>query len=135
MTAVSAAGPDRWQRYTLAVLLGLVTMGVLAFLATLAQTPGLEGPVQLAPIAVVVSVLGATALPLVHWDDPVGYAAAALAGAAAVVGIALYLAGAFGPTRVAPAAYVFALLGAVLVVVALVAWRGRPADGGRPTAA
>lgn len=124
MRAVSPPGP--WRRLTIAVLLGLATMGVLAFFATLFQTPGLEGPVEIGPIAVVVAVLGVTALPLVRWDDPIGYAAATLSGAAAVVGIALYLAGAFGPTRVAPAAYLFALLGAVLVVTAVVAWRERP---------
>lgn len=100
-------------------------MGVLAFLATLFQTPGLEGPVEIAPIAVVTVVFGVTAVPLVWWDDAVGYAAAVLSGAAAVVGIALYLAGAFGPTRIAPAAYLFALLGAVLVLTTVVAWRER----------
>lgn len=118
--------PGTWRRLTIAVLVGLVTMGVLAFVATLFQTPGLEGPVEIGPIAAVVTVLGVTALPLVWWDDPIGYAAATISGAAAVVGIALYLAGAFGPTRVAPAAYLFALLGAVLVVTTVVAWRERP---------
>lgn len=121
-----ATRPARAQRFTIAVLLGLSAMGVLAFIATLFQTPGLEAPVEIARVAVVVAVLGVTALPLVWWDDPIGYAAATLSGAAAVVGIALYLAGAFGPTRVAPAAYLFALLGAVLVVTTVVAWRNRP---------
>lgn len=120
-----ATRPARAQRFTIAVLLGLSAMGVLAFIATLLQTPGLEAPVEIARVAVVVAVLGVTALPLVWWDDPIGYAAATLSGAAAVVGIALYLAGAFGPTRVAPAAYLFALLGAVLVVTTVVAWRNR----------
>lgn len=120
------AHPGRWKRLTVALLVGTSTMGVLAFIATLFQTPGLEGPVEIARIAVVVAVLGATALPLVWWDDALGYGAAALAGAAAVIGIALYLAGAFGPTRVAPAAYLFALLGGVLVVTTVVAWRERP---------
>jgi hypothetical protein len=108
-------------------------MGVLAFIATLSQTPGLEGPVEIGPIAVVVTVLGVTALPLIWWDDVVGYAAAILAGCAAVVGIALYLTGAFGPTRVAPAAYLFALLGAVLVITTVVAWRHRAATTVRTT--
>lgn len=117
--------PETWRRLTIAVLVGLATMGVLAFFATLFQTPGLEGPVEIGPIAVVVTVLGVTALPLVWWDDPIGYGAATISGAAAVVGIALYLAGVFGPTRVAPAAYLFALLGAVLVVTTVVAWRER----------
>lgn len=120
-----ATRPARAQRFTIAVLLGLSAMGVLAFIATLLQTPGLEAPVEIARVAVVVAVFGVTALPLVWWDDPIGYAAATLSGAAAVVGIALYLAGAFGPTRVAPAAYLFALLGAVLVVTTVVAWRNR----------
>lgn len=118
--------PGRWRRLTIAVLVGLSTMAVLAFFATLFQTPGLEGPVELGPIAVVVTVLGVTALPLVWWDDAVGYATATLAGGAAVIGVALYLAGAFGPTRVAPAAYLFAVLGAILVVSTVIAWRDRP---------
>lgn len=120
-----SAGPGRPQRLTIAVLLGVSTMGVLAFFATVFQTPGLEGPVEIARVAVIVAVLGVTALPLVWWNDALGYAVAAIAGAAAVVGIALYLAGAFGPTRVAPAAYLFALLGAVLVITTVVAWRDR----------
>lgn len=101
-------------------------MGVLAFIATLFQTPGLEGPIEIAPIAVVVTVLGVVALPLVWWDDGLGYASAAIAGMAAVLGIALYLAGVFGPPRVAPAVYVFALLGVVLVLSTVGAWRERP---------
>ncbi|HKJ58135.1 MAG TPA: hypothetical protein VKA37_02825, partial [Halobacteriales archaeon] len=100
-------------------------VGSMAFLATLFQTPGLEGPVQIAPIAVVVTVLSATALPLVRWDNPVGYAFAILAGITAVGGIALYLLGAFGPTRTAPAAYLFAILGAALVAASVAAWRER----------
>lgn len=124
-----SARPGRWRRLTIAILLGLSTMGVLAFFATLFQTPGLEGPVEIAPIAVVVTVVGVVALPLVWWDDPWGYGTAVVAGGAAVVGIALYLAGAFGPTRVAPAAYLFALLGAVLVFSTVVAWRNRPLAG------
>lgn len=118
---------ERWRRLTVALLVGLITMGSLAFVATLFQTPGLEGPIQIAPIAVVVTVLGAIALPLVWWNDAIGFLAAAASGGAAVVGIALYLAGVFGPTRVAPAAYLFAGLGAVLVVTTVVAWRERPA--------
>lgn len=113
----------------------MISTGVLAFFATLFQTPGLEGPVQVAPIAVVVTVLGLTALPLVWWDDALGYLAATLAGGSAVFGIALYLAGAFGPTRVAPAAYLFALLGLLLVVTTVVAWRNRRSRADRPAAA
>lgn len=125
MKLVSTVQGDRWRRLTIAVLLGVASMGVLAFLATLFQTSGLQGPVQIAPIAVVTVVLGVTAVPLVWWDDPAGYVMAVLSGAAAVVGIALYLAGAFGPTRVAPAAYLFAALGAVLVLATIVSWRER----------
>lgn len=117
--------PGRWRRLTIAVLVGLATMGVLAFIATLFQTPGLEGPVEAGRIAVVVTVLGAMAVPLVWWDDPVGYAGATVSGAAAVFGIALYLAGVFGQTRVAPAAYLFAVLGALLVLSTVIAWRDR----------
>lgn len=117
--------PGRWKRLTIAVLIGVSTMGVLAFFATLFQTPGLEGPVEIARIAVVVTVLGVTALPLVWWDDVLGYGAAAVAGGVAVLGIALYVTGAFGPPRVAPAAYLFAALGGVLVVTTVVAWRER----------
>lgn len=116
--------PDRPRRLAVALLLATATMGTFAFVATLFQTPGLEGPVEIAPVAVVVTVLAVAALPLVRWADPIGYAAATVAGAGAVVGIGLYLAGAFGPTRVAPAAYLFALLGALLVAVSVVAWRG-----------
>lgn len=132
MSPVVAARPDRWHRLTIAVLLGVTSMGVLAFFATLFQTPGLEGPVQIAPIAVVTVVLGVIAVPLVWWNDAVGYAVAVLSGAAAVVGIALYLAGAFGPPRVAPAAYLFAVLGAVLVLTTVVAWRRGPGAGSTP---
>lgn len=120
-----ASAPGPWHQLAIAVLVGSVSMGSMAFLATLLQTPGLEGPVQIAPVAVVVTVLSATALPLVRWDNPAGYALAILAGIAAVGGIALYLLGAFGPTRTAPAAYLFALLGAVLVVATVAAWRER----------
>jgi hypothetical protein len=120
--------PHRWRRLTVALLLGVVTMGVLAFLATLFRTPGLEGPVQIAPIAVVVAVLGVTAIPLVWWADPVGYAAAVVAGATAVGGIGLYVVGAFGPPRIAPAAYLFAVLGALLVLTTVLAWRGEPSS-------
>ena len=120
-----ASAPGPWRQLTIALLVGSTVMGSMAFLATLFQTPGLEGPVQVAPIALVVTVLSATALPLVRWDNPAGYALAVLAGAAAVGGIALYLLGAFGPTRTAPAAYLFALLGAVLVVASVAAWRER----------
>ena len=127
----STPGPRR--QVAVALLVGTVAMGSMAFLATLFQTPGLEGPVQIAPIAVVVTVLSVTALPLVGWDNRLGYALAVLAGIAAVGGIALYLAGAFGPTRTAPAAYLFALLGAALVVATVAAWRERPP--GRSTAA
>lgn len=123
------APPGPARRLTVATLTGLTVMGVLAFLATLAQTPGLEGPIALAPAFVVVVVLGATALPLVWWDDALGYAAATVAGAAAIVGIALYVAGTFGPPRTAPAAYLFALLGAILVGVTLAAWRERAPEG------
>lgn len=129
MTAVAATRPGRWRRMTVALLAGTATMGTLAFFGTLFQTPGLEGPVQIAPIAVVSTVLAVTALPLVWWGDGLGYVGAALAGGAAVVGIALYLAGVFGPTRTAPAAYLFLGLGALLVVTALVAWRERAAPG------
>lgn len=125
MSPVADGRPPRARRLTVAVLAGLVSMGFLAFLATLSQTPGLEGPVEIAPIAVLVTVLGVVALPLVRWDDVAGYAAAVLAGAGAVVGIALYVVGAFGPTRVAPAAYLFAALGAVLVLTSVTAWRNR----------
>lgn len=118
-----ATRPARAQRITIAVLLGMSTMAVLAFFATLFQTPGLEGPVEIARIAVVVAVLGVTALPLVWWDDTLGYAAAGIAGAVAIIGIALYLAGTFGPTRVAPAAYLFAVLGGLLVLTSVV-WPG-----------
>lgn len=126
---MSAAGssPRRAHLLTVALLLGLTVMGVLAFIATLAQTPGLEGPVELAPAFVVVAVLGTSALPLVWWDDAIGYAAATIAGGTAVGAIALYVVGSFGPPRTAPAAYLFALLGAILVALALVAWRTRPA--------
>lgn len=117
------APSGRWRQLALAVLVGSVSIGWMAFVATLFQTPGLEGPIQIAPIAVIVTVLSAMAYPLVRWDNPVGYAVAALAGLVAVAGIALYLTGAFGPTRTAPAAYLFALLGAVLVAVSTAAWR------------
>lgn len=127
------AEPRRWQRLVVALLLGTATMGALAFIATLFQTPGLEGPVEIARVAVIVAVLGVTALPLVWWDDPLGYAVGAIAGGAAVVGVALYLAGAFGPTRVAPAAYLFALLGGLLVVSTVAAWRDRPTSRARAT--
>lgn len=119
----STPGPRR--QVALAVLVGSVTIGAMAFVGTLFQTPGLEGPVQIAPIAVVVTVLSATAYPLVRWDNGAGYALAVLAGVAAVAGIALYMLGAFGPTRTAPAAYLFALVGAVLVVASVAAWRER----------
>jgi hypothetical protein len=64
-------------------------------------------------------------------ERALGYAVAAIAGVAAALGVALYLAGAFGPTRVAPAAYLFALLGAVLVITTVVAWRDRVASPDR----
>lgn len=134
MSGVAGERPPRPQRFTIAVLGGLVAMGVLAFLATLFQTPGLEGPVEIAPIAVVVTVLGVVALPLVQWDDAAGYAAAVLAGLVAMLGIALYLAGVFGPTRVAPAAYLFAGLGGLLVVVASLGWRRRAATSSKSAA-
>ena len=123
-----ASTPCPRRQVALAVLVGSVTIGAMAFVATLAQTPGLQGPVQIAPISVVVTVLSATAYPLVRWDNGVGYALAVLAGVAAVAGIALYLLGAFGPTRTAPAAYLFALVGAALVVAAVAAWRERLPD-------
>lgn len=129
MSRVTASG--RWRRLTIAGLAGLTTMGVLAFIATLFQTPGLEGPVEMAPIAVVVSVLGVTALPLLWWNDVVGYGLTAIAGGVAVVGIALYLVGAFGPPRVAPAAYLFAALGGLLVLGTVIAWRERSTSPGR----
>lgn len=130
MRSVSAR-PGKAQRLTIAVLLGVSTMAVLAFFATLFQTPGLEGPVEIARIAVMVAVLGITALPLVWWDDVLGYVTASLAGAAAVVGISLYLVGAFGPTRVAPAAYLFAVLGGLLILSTVLAWRDRSTSPGR----
>lgn len=123
-----ASTPGPWRQCAISVLVGTVAMGSMAFVATLFQTPGLEGPVQVAPIAVVVTVLSATALPLVRWDNPAGYLLAAIGGVAAVCGIALYLLGAFGPTRTAPAAYLFALVGAALVVATVAAWRERPSD-------
>lgn len=126
-----SARPGKAQRLTIAVLLGVSTMAVLAFFATLFQTPGLEGPVEIARIAVMVAVLGITALPLVWWDDVLGYVTASLAGAAAVVGISLYLVGAFGPTRVAPAAYLFAVLGGLLILSTVLAWRDRSTSPGR----
>lgn len=129
-----ASPPRRSQRLTVALLAGTATMGALAFVATLFQTPGLEGPVELAPAFVVVTVVGVTALPLVWWGDSLGLGLSAVAGGVAVLAIALYLVGAFGPTRVAPAAYLFAVLGALLVVAAVVAWRDRSARG-RPAAA
>jgi len=118
-----APGPRRQVAF--ALLVGSTVVGSMAFLATLFQTPGLQGPVQIAPIAVVVTVLSATALPLVRWDNPVGYAFAILAGITAVGGIGLYVLGAFGPTRTAPAAYRFAVLGAAVVVATVAAWRER----------
>lgn len=128
----AASTPGPWRQLVIAVLSGAVAIGWMAFLGTLFQTPGLEGPVEIAPIAVVVTVLSSIALPLVWWDNRVGYLAAMLAGFAAVGGIALYQAGAFGPTRTAPAAYLFALVGAALVVATVAAWRGR--TNGRTTA-
>lgn len=113
----------------IAVLVGSLTIGSMAFLATLAQTPGLEGPVEIAPISVVVTVLSAAALPLVWWDNRVGYVLSVLVGLVAIAGIVLYLTGTFGPTRTAPAAYLFALLGALLVVISVVAWRAGDAEG------
>lgn len=137
MSGVATTSPDRrgstavrWRQRLVAILVGAVVIGAMAFLATLAQTPGLEGPIEIAPISVLVTVLSTMALPLVRSDDWVGYVAATLAGLGAVAGIALYLIGAFGPTRTAPAAYLFALLGATLVVVAAFAWRSR--DAGAP---
>lgn len=53
--------PDRRRRVAIAVLLGVSTMGVLAFIPTLFQTPGLEGPIEIGRIAVVVAVLGVVA--------------------------------------------------------------------------
>lgn len=120
-----ATRPGRWRELALAALVGSVTIGAMAFVATLFQTPGLEGPVQIAPIAVVVTVVSATAYPLLRWDNPGGYVLASLAGLAAVGGIALYVSGTFGPTRPAPAAYLFALLGAALVIASVSAWRER----------
>ena len=120
-----ASAPGAWCQLAIAFLVGSAAMGSMAFLATLFQTPGLEGPVQIAPIAVVVTVLSAMALPLVRWDNPVGYAFAVLAGVAAVGGIGLYVLGAFGPTRTAPAAYLFAVLGSAVVVATVAAWRER----------
>jgi O-antigen/teichoic acid export membrane protein len=125
-----ASVPGWWRQLVIAVLFGAVTIGWMAFLATLFQTPGLEGPVEIAPIAVVVTVLSSTALPLVRWDNRLGYLAAVLAGFAAVGGITLYQTGTFGPTRSAPAAYLFALVGAALVITSVAAWRNRPS--GRP---
>lgn len=130
---MSGVSPPGRRRLTIAYLVGLATMGVLAFIVTLFQTPGLEGPIEIGRLAIVVTVLGVTAVPLVWWDDPVGYAGATISGAAAVFGIALYLDGVFGPTRVAPAAYLFAMLGALLVLRTVIAWRDRPASPGRTT--
>lgn len=100
-------------------------MATLAFFATWFQTPRFEGPVEIPPIAVV-AVLGVTALPLVRWGVPWGYGMAGMAGAAAVVGMALYFTGTFGLTRMAPATYLFVLLGSVLVVSTVIAWQHRP---------
>lgn len=122
--------PGRRRQLVIAVLFGAVTIGWMAFLGTLFQTPGLEGPVEIAPISVVVTVLSSIGLPLVRWDNRLGYLAAVLAGFAAVGGIALYQIGAFGPTRTAPAAYLFALVGAALLITSVAAWRDRPS--GRP---
>lgn len=122
------AGPPRWGRLTVALLLGTTTMATLAFFATLLQPPGLEGPVEIAPVTVVVAVLGVTALPLVRWGDAWGYGTAGVAGTAAVAGMALYFTGAFGPPRPAPAAYLFLLLGSALLVSTVVAWRNRSAE-------
>ena len=127
-----ASEPGGWRQVVIAVLFGAVTIGWMAFLATLFQTPGLEGPVEIAPIAVVVTVLSSTALPLVRWDDRLGYLAAVFAGLAAVGGIALYQTGTFGPTRTAPAAYLFALVGVALVVTSVLAWRDRPSGRSDP---
>lgn len=113
----------------LAVLAGSVAIGSMAFVATLFQTRGLEGPVEIAPIAVVVTVLSVVAYPLVRWDNGVGYVLALLAGGAALAGIALYLFGSFGPTRTAPAAYLFALVGLALQLSTVAAWRERSKNG------
>lgn len=117
------AAPGRFGRLTVALLAGTATLGAFAFLATLFQTPGLEAPVEIAPVAVVTTVISVVALPLVRWGDPLGHAAAILAGAAAAVGVALYVAGAFGPPRVAPGAYLLLVLGLLLVSVSVVASR------------
>lgn len=124
-------GPPQWKGLTVALLLGTTMMATLAFFATLLQPPGLEGPVEVVPVSVVVAVLGVTALPLVWWGDRWGYGTAGAAGTAAVAGMALYFTGAFGPPRPAPAAYLFLLLGSALVVSTVVAWRHRSpeADG------
>lgn len=124
-TGDPASTPGWWRQLAIAALVGAVAIGTMAFLGTLFQTPGLEAPVEIAPIAVLVTVLSATAFPLVRWDNPVGYAVAALAGVVAVVGIAVYLTGTFGPTRPAPAAVLFLLLGAALVLATVAAWRER----------
>lgn len=127
-----ASAPGRAQRITVSLLLGTATVGTFAFVATLFQTPGLEAPVEVARVAVITTMLAAVALPLVWWGDPLGYPAAVLSGAAAAVGTGLALVGAFGPTRLAPAAFAFVALGGLLVVSSVVAWRGT-SDGTAPS--
>jgi hypothetical protein len=114
---------NRAQRRTVSLLLGTATVATFAFVATLFQTPGLEAPVEVARVAVITTMLATVALPLVWLGDPLGYPVAVLSGAAAAVGTGLAIAGAFGPTRLAPAAFAFVALGVLLVVSSVVAWR------------
>lgn len=121
--------PPHWRQLSIANSVGLITIGTFAFIATLVQTPGLEGPVEIVPVAVVGVAFGAMALPLLWWDHPIGYAFSILAGAVAAGGMTAYHVGVFGPPRLAPAAWLFLALGFVLVGLSLAAWRERPHPG------
>lgn len=120
--------PSPSRQVAIGTIAGVIALGTLAFSATLVQAPGLGAPIQIAQLSVIAITVGVVSLPLVWWDNRIGYALAVLDGSAVVLGVLLYVFGAFGPPRVAPGAYLFLVLGAILVVVTGLAWRGRSAD-------
>lgn len=118
---------NTWRQLTVALLSGVFTMSVLVYLVTLLQAPDVSPPVRMAPIFAFVATFASIAGPLVWWENTVGYASAALAGAIAILGIALYASGVFGPASAGPGPLLYAFFGALLVVVSVVASRRRTA--------
>lgn len=113
----------------LALLVGTIAFSVLAFHVVAAGNATLGPPSGMAPVFVFLTVLGVTAYPLLLWDNALGYAVAVLAGALAIGGAGLYLAGSFGPAAVGPGPLALAALGSLVVIATVGAWRKRTPSG------